>query len=168
MKQPNEKASVANGAPTHAKSSARISEKASVGGFQWSGKTPTYLGAPTMIPSSPIFRCTHPRFCRQGNDKNILPVSNLGGVLPRLPGRPVCQSEVEIASLASRSSGSPLPRCWLDSCGYHSLSRHFRCGSRLDSTMFVCLVRMWRHILPSVPLDRHSRFSSIHGARFSV
>lgn len=43
MKQPNEKADdlvhgVTNGAPQHPTSSARMSEKATVGGFQWTGK----------------------------------------------------------------------------------------------------------------------------------
>jgi hypothetical protein len=42
MKEPNEKSDgpahgVANGAPQHSKSSARMSEKATVGGFQWTG-----------------------------------------------------------------------------------------------------------------------------------
>lgn len=45
MKQPNETAGVASGAPTHVKSSTRISEEAQVGGFQWIGKTPTTLVA---------------------------------------------------------------------------------------------------------------------------
>lgn len=57
---------------------------------------------------------------RLGNHQIILPVSKLGGIRALLPRRPVCQSKVEIASLASCSSGIPLPRCWLDGCCYHS------------------------------------------------
>lgn len=60
MGKPNEKSdglvhSVANGAQQHSKLSARMSEKASVGGFQWTGQDQMYCSGSSRLTSVQMY-----------------------------------------------------------------------------------------------------------------